>query len=341
MPIKLLDCTLRDGGYKNNWIFSLNNQIRIIQCLIDSSIDFIEIGWLREKEKENNTFFSKKEKLHKLKKHLKNDFSHFLLMLDINDYSEKLINEFVGSIFGIRLVFYKTDIIRVNSLLIELVSLGFKVFLQPMNLFSYDRCMLNELIRISNLTGVSSLGIVDSFGYASSNDIRDLILRLDQGLNRDIDIDIHLHNNLGIVNSNVYFTMTHEINRNLIIDSTICGIGRGAGNMTTESLVVLSNNICEDGKYNLKPLLKYVYNYFNEVFVSNDKKYYVAYFLSALNKVHPNYVDYVLDERLISYDKLYEFIFSIPENIKESCSKESAIKLFDNLMVLNQFEKSQ
>ena len=59
MNISILDCTLRDGGYVNNWDFGYDNIQKIISNLSDSKIDYIECGFLKDVDYDlNKTIFN-------------------------------------------------------------------------------------------------------------------------------------------------------------------------------------------------------------------------------------------------------------------------------------------
>lgn len=51
VELRLLDCTLRDGGYVNHWKWGFHCARAIIRCLVRADIDFVEIGFLKDTDK--------------------------------------------------------------------------------------------------------------------------------------------------------------------------------------------------------------------------------------------------------------------------------------------------
>ena len=112
MKKKILDCTLRDGGYVNNWQFSYSQVTKITKSLEKANIEIIELGYLDDKDGTINdsTLFDSVASIDKLLGNL-SDKTQKVVMIDLFSFDiDKLPRRLDTSINGIRLAFRKKDL---------------------------------------------------------------------------------------------------------------------------------------------------------------------------------------------------------------------------------------
>lgn len=309
MSIKILDCTLRDGGYVNNWNFGFNSIKSIIQNLSEANIDFIECGFLKKDNKkiDSSIFTSSSE----LKEFLTNK-KDYTLMINYGEYPIEEIPEEDSIIY--RIAFKKEDLEDALNFCYQIKDKGNKIFINPMYTNTYKTDELLKLIDRVNEINPYAFTIVDSAGAMKESDVLSTYYILDKNLNKDIAICFHSHNNLKLSFANAQAIIKASSDRDLIIDSTVFGMGRAAGNLCTEVIAQYVNDNYQ-GNYNLIPILKILNEQINPIFDKTPWGYSVPYYLAAINSCHPSYAKY-LDENKVAVEKINEVLKLIPERNK-------------------------
>ncbi|SUW04882.1 aldolase catalytic domain-containing protein [Brachyspira pilosicoli] len=326
--IEILDCTLRDGGYINNWEFGEKAIISIIADLINSNIDYIEVGFFNNNSKfdKNKTVFPDVNILNDMisnKKHSKISLMIDYGKCDINKIPQKNIVDII------RMTLKKSE---VENALLDLKNIkqkGYSVFVNPTNIDSYSDYELLSLIEKVNVLKPSCFSIVDSTGVLHEKDIIRLFFLIDNNLDKDISICFHSHNNLQLSFSNALALLKLHHNRNLIIDSSVFGMGRGAGNLNTELLTQYLNENYNKN-YNILPILNIIDKYLNKIFSKTPWGYSVPYYLAAVNKCHPNYASYLINMQSLNINSINKIINNIPINERSIFNKELIKELYLN-----------
>ena len=181
MRYKVLDCTLRDGGYVNNWDFSNGGILNIIRSLIESNIDIIECGFLNNNtgKEFNSSKFKDISNINILLKSIPETDKMFVAMINLGEYDLDSIptyNSEKNNISGIRLAFHKKDFNKAIDAAKIIVKKGYRLFVQAMVTLSYSDLELLNLIETFNGIGVYSIYIVDSFGSMSKMDFKKTFL---------------------------------------------------------------------------------------------------------------------------------------------------------------------
>lgn len=297
--VNLLDCTLRDGGCVNNFNFGSIAMNKIKKSLEQSNVDVIEIGYVNDKKGSNedrtqfisvdaaNAFLAKK------KKNVK-----YVAMIDYGTYDfSKLPKRVIDGIDGIRLAFHKKDYSKAVEIAKIIYENGYDVFLQPMLILTYSDDELIDLIKLVNklVPFATAFYIVDSFGQMKYGDCTRILKLIDNYLASEICIGFHGHNNLQLAYSNASELLCNDINRVIFVDSSLNGMGKGAGNVPTELIMnYLNNNLGKN--YNLN----YIYKIINEVIDDFKSEftwgYSINFLLSALNQCTPSYVNYFINK---------------------------------------------
>lgn len=310
--IKVLDCTLRDGGYINNWQFGKANIKFIISNLADANIDIIETGFLRPAEYDYNT--SVFNAVSQIREQIspKKEGVLYTAMIENRNYSELDLPAYDGtSIDIIRVTFRKAEWENAKSTITDIVSKGYKVCVQPVGSASYDDQSLLNLIKDVNEIKPYAFYIVDTLGVMYRNDMRKFFYLIDSNLSKDICIGYHSHNNLQMAFANAQEMTRLSNGRTIILDSSCYGMGRGVGNLATELIADYINTNIEQ-KYSLVPILNIVDKYLMPIYAEQRWGYDLPYFLSAAVKCHPNYASYLMKKETLSVEKIEKLLALIP-----------------------------
>ena len=317
----ILECTLRDGGYITNWFFEDLAIKNMIQGLIDAGLDIVEVGYLNNKEYESNhTIFDSINRISKFLPENRHK-SMIVAMADVQQFFPEDLVPYDGtSVDGIRVVFYKHQIEEALTFAKAVKENGYYLFMQPMVTIDYTVNEYAELMQEITELEPYAVSIVDSFGYMTKDDFRKYFKILDNILLPDAFVGFHSHNNMNLALITAQDVLEYETSRKLIIDASLCGMGRGAGNLQTELILNYYNNIFGE-KYKLNIILDLISDYIMPV--AREKKWgYSPYFyLTALYHCHPNYASYLLENHDVSVAEFKKFIASIPEDMKTKCKK--------------------
>lgn len=233
MSIKLLDCTLREGAYVVDAHFGRDTIKSIISMLSNAGIEIVECGWLKDCYfDKNSVFFSRPDEVEQF---VSDKSSQFALMFDFGKYNVETLPSNNGLVDIIRIAFYKKNLDEISFLAEKVKEKGYKVFLQPSNIMEYDNADSVKLCKRSNFIGVDAIYIVDSFGSMFPEDLNSYISIFTDYVDEKIDIGFHSHNSLQLSFA-LSMQFINSVKRNIIVDSSLCGIGRGAGNTKTELL---------------------------------------------------------------------------------------------------------
>ena len=323
MPdIKILDCTLRDGGYVNDWTFGYRNISEIVNNLTDSGIDYIECGFLKNtKYEKEKSIFSNVSQLEKIIDNY--DKTFYTLMINFGQYDADEIKQAEYSNILFRIAFKKHQYAEAVEYAKRLKDKGYNIFLNPMHTNTYSQEELLNLVNLVNGVEPVCFSIVDTTGGMREKDVISLFNLIDNNLTKNIALGFHSHNNLLLSFSNAQCLMNHIKDRELIIDSTVYGIGRGAGNLCTELLVEYLNNYNPE-KYEIEPVLNIIQKQINPIYKKTPWGYSIPYYLSAVNKCHPNYAEFLIKKSDISAEKMNRILLSIPDQ-NRSCYDEDLI----------------
>lgn len=301
--IKVLDCTLRDGGYVNNWEFGAENIGQIISHLSNAGLDYIECGFLKNTDYDpNKTIFTNPNQLPAMKN----------LCLMVN-YPTEIMPE--PSDIILRVAFKKQDLQNALTYCKKLKEHGHKIFINPMVTDSYTETELIELIKEVNKIKPIALTIADTIGEMTTDDIETLFKTIDSRLHKDIALCFHSHNNIQMSFTNAKTLIELCKTRDLIIDSSIFGMGRGAGNLCTE---LIAKHL---GKYSMSEIMKVSRDYIMPIYEKHPWGCSAKSYLAAINHCHPNYAKF-LAEKNFSAKEMNRIFQSIPDDKKTVFDKE-------------------
>lgn len=318
--VRILDCTLRDGAYIVDAKFGEPAIKGIINKLQNAGIEIIECGWLKDSEHVNGTSFY----------HVPSDLNLYLnekrkdviytVMIDWDRYSlDNLPVNDGKSIDAIRVVFphgKHMEGIEVGKCIKEK---GYKVYLQAANTLAYSIEDLKSLAQCVNELKPEGLSVVDTFGAMYQEDLERILEILDERLNEEIQLGFHSHNNqqMAFANSIFFVRLLSETKRKIIIDSSLCGMGRGAGNATTE-LMVNYLNTKYDYNYDLDAIMDAIDIYMSGFEEKYNWGYSTPYYIAGMYCCHVNNIKYLQDNHRTNAKDMRNIIDSLsPDDRKK------------------------
>lgn len=330
--VKVLDCTLRDGGYVNNWEFGKLNISSIITQLLSSKVDVIECGFLSQ-TKETNPDKSIFRSIEDVKSYYNTNIDNNAVMVLMINYGEFDIDDLPdydgGCVKGIRLAFHKKDLVSAIEMCKKIKNKGYVTFVQPMVTLTYTDEEVENLVALTNELCPEALYIVDSFGTMTKQDLTHLYNLIDNKLNEDVSIGFHSHNNMQLSFSNAQILMELDTSRRIYIDSSVYGMGRGAGNLCTELITkYLNDNYSYN--YNLLPILEIIDEHLMTVFIKSPWGYSVPFYIASINNCHPNYASYLLDKQTISVKDIHNILISMEDDKRAFYNKNYIEELYLN-----------
>ncbi len=328
--IQILDCTLRDGGYVNKWKFGKGSIPNILQKLTSAQIDWIECGFLKNQfyDKDTTLFSSIEQAEEWIPEDRRN--SQYVLMINYGEYPiEQLPKYCGGAIKGLRITFHKKNMEQALDYCKAVCEKGYQVFVQPMVTIKYNDYELIELITSVNEMKPYALYIVDSFGVMRKKDLLRMYYLIDHNLSAEIKLGYHSHNNMQLAFSNAQALSELNTRRALIIDTTILGMGRGAGNLNTELFVEYCNDNNEK-KYPITPLLEAIDEEINRIYSRHYWGYSLPHYLSACHNCHPNYATYLAEKNTLNIESIHNILCQLTDEKKEVFYKEYIEQLYMN-----------
>ena len=318
----LLDCTLRDGGYYNNWNFSQELIQDYLDAMVSIKADYIEIGFRFIK---NNDFkgacaFSTDSYISSL------DIPHSLknkigIMVNGGDIlsqgnSESNICKLLENLFApkiespVSLVRIACHIDEFESCLPAVTWLkkqGYKVGFNLMQIHSVNNIKIAELLKLANAYPIDVLYFADSMGCLDPREISAIVGIFKKNWNGDIGI--HAHDSMGKAVNNSMQALSDGVNW---VDSTVTGMGRGPGNAQTEYISIEMDRY---RKYNTDKtkLFKLISNHFKPLKEKFGWGLNPYYFLAGEYNIHPTYIqEMISDNRYNDED-----IVSVIDYLKE------------------------
>ena len=303
--VRVLDCTLRDGGRIINCAFDDQETKEISNRLADAKIDIIEVGFLRDwrkvEYKGNSTFFTDVDQIRPfVNKDKKNTI--YTAFIDYGMCDIDTLKPYDGtSIDAIRFGFTKKNYAEEKDEVIRWINVikerGYKLFIQGVNSLNYSDRELLEIVDMVNDVHPYSFGIVDTYGAMYMDDVDRLYGLIDHNMLPDICINFHSHNNyqLSFAFAQEVIKLSGTGNRQIIIDGTLGGMGKVAGNLNTELIVdYLVRKKHYD--YEFEDILDMLDDYIYKYSLEHKWGYSTAAMMAGIYKSHPNNIIYLIEK---------------------------------------------
>lgn len=322
--IEILDCTLRDGGYINDFAFTERGIKKIINQLTIAGIDIVECGFLEDGNTDKDcSLYTSVERIKDL---LPTDHRNtmFVAMACFGEYDLSQLSDYDGSsIDGIRVTFHYNEIEGAIDYCKQIMDKGYKVFVQPVGTTSYTDEQLLGLITTVNELQPYAFYLVDTLGLMHQNDVLRFFYLIDHNLKKSIHMGFHSHNNLQLSYSNCQALVSVESDRTISLDSSVYGMGRGAGNLNTE-LIASYLNDHRTRKYEIEPILEIVDEFIINIKKEHEWGYSVPYYLAAINGCHPNYAGYLSGKQTLNVKSISTILRMIEPEQRSLFNKELA-----------------
>ncbi len=313
--VKLLDCTLRDGAYIVDSKFGDAAIKGIIKKLQDAGADIIECGWLKDKpHEEGSSFYHLPEEVIPYMIERKPDHE-YVVMIDWDRYNLDNLPVCDGqSIDAIRVVFPQTKFREGIAVGKKVKEKGYTLYFQAANTLAYSDEELKELAAEVNASGAKNLSVVDTFGAMYEEDLNRIVSVLDKELNVDIAIGFHSHNNQQLAFSNAihFVKLLKDTNRTAVVDSSLCGMGRGAGNATTELIANYLNTKCGT-HYDMNAIMDAIDIYMKPFEENFSWGYSTEYCIAGMYCCHVNNIAYLTKNHRTSARDMRNIIESLTE----------------------------
>jgi 4-hydroxy 2-oxovalerate aldolase len=239
--IKILDCTLRDGGYYTNWDFHIETVSTYLEAIDQLPIDYVEIGYrsVRKSGYLGEFFYLPEHILQKIKAKTSKKLVIILNEKDTRvEDVETLLEPCKGIIDLVRLAIDPNNFQRAIGLAKKIKTLGFDVGFNVMYMSKW-KDNTKFLTLLPKVHGVADyFYMVDSYGGVYPEDVKEITGLVKSYLSK-VKIGFHGHNNLELAFIN---TLTAIEEGCSIVDATVTGMGRGAGNLKTEVLLTALNS---------------------------------------------------------------------------------------------------
>lgn len=326
--IKLLDCTLRDGGIVIDFYFGLERMQEIKSTLEDSGVDIIETGYIDERKgsPEGRTCFDNEQSIkNTLLVTGKKSGVEYVAIIDHGTFDlDNLQPADERGIDGIRYAFHKENMRAALTEARKIIDKGYALYIQPMVSVRYNDEEYREMIAICNkeLPEAKAFYVVDSFGQMDNMMLLHKLDIADMYVRNTMQIGFHGHNNRQMAYSNALAMVSHPMQHNLIVDSSIMGMGKGAGNLCTELIMPVLN--AEGRSYTTVGIYDFINSYVADQQKITPWGYSLDYYLSSLFGCTPSYIKIFTKDERVTTDILVSLLKNMPDEKKAACDRDFA-----------------
>ena len=336
--IKILDCTLRDGGIVTDFYYGKSVIQSIIDGLFRANVDYIELVYLDSAAKRTEDFvvYNHIEEMEDIIPKDRRGI-HFVAMCDVGKFNlDEIKPRKTEYIDGVRIAFYKHQIAEAVHTAEVFRANGYKIYIQPMVTGSYREdefvTMCKQFLRLKP----EGFSIVDSFGYMDIKMFQFYYAILSELLAPETLMFFHSHNNTNQSLTVAQYILSNVHDHDFVIDASLMGIGKCAGNLHTEHLVKAYNTTL-GGCYKSDVILDTIAHYIAPL---KDKYSWgpnFYYYMTAINYMHANYATFYLE--CATADETHDsqmwavnfmpFLLTIPSEMKTSCKRPYVKEMYE------------
>ncbi|MDP2941237.1 MAG: aldolase catalytic domain-containing protein [Candidatus Omnitrophota bacterium] len=283
--IKVLDCTIRDGGLINNHDFDFKFVRAVYRALSEAGVDYMEIGYKNSKRLFSAQEFGKwkfceDEDIKKVIEGISSK-TKISVMVDVDRVdTEDIPPRKESPVSMVRVASYVKDIDKAIYLVNHFADKGYET---TVNIMAISRALDNELNEaLQQLEHESKAGvvyIVDSFG-ALYQETTEFLIKKAKSILRTKEVGIHAHNNQQLAFGNTIEAIIHDAN---YVDGTIYGLGRAAGNCPLELILGFLKN----PKFDIRPILDVISQEFIPLREKIEWGYIIPYAITGILDEHP------------------------------------------------------
>ena len=285
--LQVMDCTIRDGGLMNSSRFDDEIVRAVYDACGDANIDYMEIGYKNSKEiystdKFGAWRFCAEDDVRRIIGDNKRDVK-IAVMADAEkcDYKTDIVNKADSPIDVIRVATYIHQIPLALDMIKDATDKGYETTVNLMAVSTIREAELDEGLEMLADSDVGTIYLVDSFGSLYCEQIRYMMNKYQKiAGSMGKRIGIHAHNNLQLAFANTVEAINSGAN---LVDATLAGLGRGAGNCQLEMLVGFLHN----PKYRMRPLLECVEKYIEPMRAKLGWGFDYPYMMTGFLNNHP------------------------------------------------------
>ena len=330
---KILDCTLRDGGYYTNWDFNSETVDAYIQAMNVLPIDYLELGYRNNPTKEYMGKFGYCPV--SVLKHVRENCTKKLDVM-LNEKSTKpedldaLLKPIVGLVDMVRIAIDPKNFDRAVVLAKAVKAMGFEVGFNVMYMSKWQTEYPEFLNKLSVLDSFADLFcMVDSFGGVTPENVSNIVKVVRE--NTKCPIGFHGHNNLQLGLINTITAMKLGVD---YVDATILGMGRGAGNLNMELLLTYLN--AHEGLQVDFNVLGDVITAFTPLMEQYQWGTNLPYMLAGANRIPQKEVMDWVTNRVYSFNSIVRALDNRKNNTKDNAQfpQLNVEKKFDNVVII-------
>lgn len=305
---KILDCTLRDGGYYNQWDFSPDVVQAYINAMVAAKIDYVELGLRNFAQPGFLGAFA----------YTSEDFINRLdlpsgptygVMVDAKTIlnADQSVEEAIDALFVacseskvdlVRIAAHFHEVERSGAIVNALKAKGYIVGYNLMQAGGKPSALIAEKAKIARTwSGLDVLYFADSLGNMDGDEVKRIVIALREHWQGELGI--HTHNNMAKALDNCLTARSVGVKW---LDSTITGMGRGAGNAQTENLLAVVSQ--ENNHYIAAPVYELAIRHFEKMQKSCGWGSNLLYFLGAQHNLHPTYIQNLLSDSHFGTDEV-------------------------------------
>ena len=283
--IKLLDCTIRDGGLVNNHDFDIRFVREVYKGLSAAGVDYMEIGYKNSKRLFSSKEFGKwkfcdDEDIKKVIDGIESK-TKISVMVDVDRVDiEDILPRKDSPVGMIRVASYVKDIDKAIYLVNHFTDKGYET---TVNIMAISRALDNELTEcLQQLEQECKAGVVylvDSFG-ALYQETTEFLIKKAKSILKSKEVGMHAHNNQQLAFGNTIEAIIHDAN---YVDGTVYGLGRAAGNCPLELILGFLKN----PKFDIRPVLDLISKEFITLREKIEWGYIIPYAITGILDEHP------------------------------------------------------
>lgn len=305
--IRVLDATIRDGGLCNNFAFTDEFVRELYRTNAECGVDYMEFGYRASKKMFNESEFGKwkfcnEEDLRDIVGDNPTNMK-IAVMADVGrcDFREDFVPKSESVIDMVRVACYIHQIPAAIEMIEHFHELGYETTCNIMAISQANSQQVKQALNMLTESSVDVIYLVDSYGSLfpeNACELAQVYLASVEGT--DKKIGFHAHNNQNLAFANTIETMAFGVS---FLDSTIQGMGRGAGNCATELLFGFLKN----PKYKLYGILQFIEKYMLQL--KNEGVVWgfdMQYMLTGILNCHPRDAISFTNDKRTDYSEFYK-----------------------------------
>lgn len=327
--MKVLDCTLRDGGYYNDWDFDPQLVRETVEPLVKAGVDCVELGYRTFPRTDTGGLckFCPESQLSFVKEYA--DDVEFGVMVDaksllgsdgmpLDGALSHIFRPAEESILSfVRIASGYDHVDGALALSADLKAMGYRTTINLMRASTLAADVFADVIKRIEEGDTDILYLADSFGSLSPERVAWMMRQLRDGFSGAIGF--HAHDNLGLAYANSMAALEEGVD---YIDATLMGMGRGAGNARLEQLLLSLSESMHDSRYDPIALLDLIDTRYRKLHDEYQWGWSYSYMLAGLKNIHPTYCQNLHSSHQYTMPQVFKILSEIPDKSRRSFKPE-------------------